>query len=32
MLKLKNVCKYYKIGKQSKTILDDITLDFNSKN
>ena len=31
MLKLKNVYKYYKIGKQKKTILDNITLDFFSK-
>ncbi len=28
MLKLKNVCKSYKVGKTDKTILDGITLDF----
>ena len=28
MLKLKNVCKYYKIDKTTETILDNITLDF----
>jgi len=31
MLKLKNVCKFYKIGKEKKVILDNITLDFNEK-
>ena len=28
MLKLKNICKYYKLGKNKKIILDNITLDF----
>jgi len=31
MLKLKNVCKYYKVGKEKKIILDNITLDFDEK-
>ncbi len=31
MLKLKNVCKYYKIDKDKKIILDNITLDFRDR-
>ena len=31
MLKLKNVCKYYKIDKDKKVILDNITLDFRDR-
>ena len=31
MLKLKNIYKYYKIGKEKKTILDNVTLDFDNK-
>ena len=31
MLKLKNICKYYKVGKEKKIILDNITLDFKKK-
>ena len=30
MLKLRNVCKYYKEGKNKKLILDNINLDFKS--
>ena len=31
MLKLKNVCKYYKVDKDKKIILDNITLDFRDR-
>ena len=31
MLKLKNVCKYYNVGKSKKIILDNITLDFKDR-
>ena len=31
MLKLKNVCKYYKIGKEKKVILDNINIDFKDR-
>ena len=31
MLKLRNVCKYYKAGKNKKAILTDITLDFRDR-
>jgi len=31
MLKLRNVCKYYKVGKEKRIILDNITLDFGKK-
>ena len=31
MLKLKNICKYYNIGKKRKIILDNITLDFKDR-
>ena len=31
MLKLKNVCKYYKIGEEKKIILDNVNLDFKNR-
>ena len=31
MLKLKNVCKYYQVGKNKKMVLDNITLDFKDR-
>ena len=31
MLKLKNVCKYYKLGEEKKIILDNVNLDFKNR-
>ena len=31
MLKLKNVCKYYKVGEEKKIILDNVNLDFKNR-
>ncbi len=31
MLKLKNICKYYKIGKKKEVILDNVSINFPSK-